>query len=155
MCDLAASSSGSVACNVTFSKYTVLFPNRYTAAPVCACFLVFSRIVFTKNQIVYHVTNAPMISLFTVVIALAFFWLWDKSVSATEVAVSFSSVMEKGEVWRVITASFSHLDLLHVGLNLSSLIGLVPLEIAWGSSRFFLLLLATPRSLVVSISGWW
>lgn len=86
-----------------------------------------------------------MISLFTVVIALVFFWLWDKSVSATEVAVSFSSVMEKGEVWRVITASFSHLDLLHVGLNLSSLIGLVPLEIAWGSSRFFLLLPATPR----------
>ena len=119
----------------------MLFPSRYTAAPVCKCFLLlfcFYYLVYSKNQIVYHVTNAPMISLFTVVIALIFFWLWDKNVDATEVAVSYSSVMEKGEVWRVITASFSHLDLLHVGLNLSSLIGLVPLEIIWGSSRFFL-----------------
>lgn len=81
-----------------------------------------------------------MISLFTVVIAVIFFWLWDKNVDVTEVALNYNSVVEKGEVWRIITASFSHVDLLHVGMNLSSLLGLVYLEMIWGSSRFFLLL---------------
>ena len=79
-----------------------------------------------------------MISLLTVGMGLVYFWLWDRSVDVQQVAMSYNSVVDKGEVWRIFTASFSHLNLLHVGMNLSSLIGLVPLEIIWGSSRFLL-----------------
>lgn len=105
-----------------------------------------------NNQVAYYLRVAPTISLLAVIIGLIWFWLWNSKVDAVEIASSYDSVVSKGEIWRIFTSSFGHLGLLHVGMNLSTLLSLVSLESQWGHVRFFLWSLI--RSLTCSMNMW-
>lgn len=51
-------------------------------------------------------------------------------------AVRGDLVLERGEVWRLITAAYLHGGLLHLAMNLSALVQLAALcELVWGSAR--------------------
>lgn len=51
-------------------------------------------------------------------------------------AVRGDLVLERGEVWRLVTAAYLHGGLLHLALNLSALVQLAALcELVWGSAR--------------------
>ncbi len=41
---------------------------------------------------------------------------------------SFTGIIEHGELWRLVSATFSHLDFMHILFNMSSLAGVAQME---------------------------
>jgi rhomboid protease GluP len=61
-----------------------------------------------------------------------------------------------GEPWRVLSAVFVHFGLLHIGLNMMSLVGLGrTLEPHFGSSRFLILYIVTGVLGFAATLWWW
>ena len=55
----------------------------------------------------------------------------------SSVGINYKSVVERAEVWRVFSSSFSHLSLLHLAMNVNSLLGSSYLEVLLGSVNYF------------------
>lgn len=79
---------------------------------------------------------APGTTLIGVLLCIIWFYLWNNSVDVSKTASSYISVIRKGELWRMISSSFSHFSLLHVAMNVSSLFSLASLEIEWGTIQY-------------------
>ena len=79
---------------------------------------------------------APGTTVIGVFIGLIWFYLWNNSVDVSKTASSYVSVIRNGELWRMISSSFSHYSLLHVAMNVSSLFSLASLEIEWGTIQY-------------------
>ena len=79
---------------------------------------------------------APGTTLIGVLIGVLWFYLWNTSVDVSKTASSYVSVIKNGELWRIISSSFSHFSLLHVAMNVSSLFSLASLEIEWGTIQY-------------------
>ena len=84
----------------------------------------------------------PITTLLLSVIFVVAYYLWAYKIDVSAVAYSYEAVVLKGEYWRVVTASFSHFDLLHLGFNAMSLYQLGSLEAVYGSAAFLYLNLA-------------
>lgn len=67
------------------------------------------------------------------------YWLYRHGLGSDQTAISYALVVDQGEGWRMITSAFTHLDLLHLGMNMAGLWSLgSELEPAAGSSAAFL-----------------
>jgi membrane associated rhomboid family serine protease len=42
----------------------------------------------------------------------------------------FAGIVEHGDIWRLVSATFSHLDFMHILFNMSSLAGVAAMEAA-------------------------
>lgn len=67
------------------------------------------------------------------------YYLWAYKIEVSAVAYSYEAVVTRAEYWRVVTASFAHFDLLHLGFNTMSLYQLGMLESVYGSATFLFL----------------
>ena len=81
------------------------------------------------------ITKRPITTLLLVVNIVIAYYLWAYKVEVSAVAFSYDAVVE-GEYWRMVTASFSHFDLMHIGFNMMSLYQLGVLEIVYSSVVF-------------------
>ena len=59
------------------------------------------------------------------------------SVQAAKFAVSYRTTVEDLESWRVVSASLSHLGVMHIAFNMASLYALGSLEGSLGALRYF------------------
>ena len=50
--------------------------------------------------------------------------MWNYRVELDHLAVSYDTAITQRQLYRVVTATFTHLNLLHVGFNVSALYGL-------------------------------
>lgn len=74
--------------------------------------------------------------MIAIVLVVIWFILWNYKVDVTRVASSYASVVRQGEVWRILSSSLSHLGILHLAVNVSSLLSLSSIEIQWGSIQY-------------------
>ena len=81
----------------------------------------------------------PVTTILLFIIFLVAYYLWAYNVDVSAVSYSYDAVVLRGEYWRVITASFAHFDLLHLGFNTMSLYQLGMLEAVYGSAAFIYL----------------
>lgn len=75
----------------------------------------------------------PVTTVITVVCCALWFYQWNWGVHAASVGMNYQLVVEKGHLWRTLTATFSHLDLMHILFNAMSLWSCGMAEVAWGS----------------------
>jgi membrane associated rhomboid family serine protease len=81
----------------------------------------------------------PTTTFLLLVNLLVAYILWANSVDVAAVSFSYDAVVNEGDYWRMVTASFSHFDLMHIGFNLMSLYQLGSLEFEYGSVAFMYL----------------
>lgn len=66
------------------------------------------------------------------------YYLWMAGIEVSAVSFSYDAV-SNGSYWRMVSASFSHFDLMHIGFNMMSLYQLGDLELVYGSAAFLYL----------------
>jgi len=78
----------------------------------------------------------PVTSLLLVAICYYYYVLWAGRTDPAAVAFSYDSIVNKGEWWRMVTASFAHFDLWHLIFNAMGLYQFGDLEFSYGSVVF-------------------
>lgn len=81
---------------------------------------------------------APVTLLFGIGMGVIWFICWNNRVDVSTVGIHYNAVVKHHELYRIFTASFSHLSLLHFAFNCSSLFSFVGLEVKLGSVSYFL-----------------
>ena len=64
------------------------------------------------------------------------YYLWASHVPVEDVAYSYEAVVNRKELYRVVTASIAHYDLMHIGFNLMAMWQLGTMETVYGSTVF-------------------
>jgi membrane associated rhomboid family serine protease len=83
--------------------------------------------------------SRPITTTILVINLIVAYYLWVYRIDASSVSFSYEAVVSRREYWRMITASFSHFDLFHIGFNMLSWYQLGSLEIIYGSMPFLYL----------------
>jgi membrane associated rhomboid family serine protease len=78
----------------------------------------------------------PITTLLLATICYYAYYLWANRVEVSAVAYSYDAIINKGEYWRMVSASFSHFDLLHLGFNCMGFYQLGMLEPVYSSFTF-------------------
>ncbi len=84
----------------------------------------------------------PVTSVILCVLCYYAYHLWSNRVEVSTVSYSYDSVINKGEYWRIFTASIAHFDVWHIGFNAMGLYSLGSLEPVYGSITYAYLSLA-------------
>mmetsp|Transcript_20220 Transcript_20220/g.20325 ORF Transcript_20220/g.20325 Transcript_20220/m.20325 type:complete len:675 (+) Transcript_20220:281-2305(+) len=82
--------------------------------------------------------NRPVTTSIILLLVSIAYYLWTYRVPVTAVSFSYDAMLS-GEVWRGVTASLSHFQLMHLGFNCMSMYQLGSLERVWGSVSFLYL----------------
>ena len=78
----------------------------------------------------------PVTTFLLAVIFYTAYVLWSSRTEVSDVSFSYDAVLNQGEYWRMVTASFSHFDAWHLLFNTMSLFQLGELEVTYGSVTF-------------------
>lgn len=81
---------------------------------------------------------APVTLLFGIGMGVIWFMCWNNRVDVSTIGIHYNAVVKHHELYRIFTASFTHLSLLHFAFNCSSLFSFVGLEVKLGSVQYFL-----------------
>ncbi|KAH3762406.1 rhomboid protein [Pelomyxa schiedti] len=84
--------------------------------------------LFREDALIYGVMRYPCAAGACALCLGIFLYQLAKSVPVHSVALSYESVVEKFEFWRVVSGSLSHAGVLHVAFNVSSLWALAAVE---------------------------
>lgn len=95
--------------------------------------LPFYHPVLSLKSPTTYIQQYPVTSLLTAVLCVIWFVIWNYKVDVTEFASSYNSVVNEGEMWRILSSSFSHESILHIAMNVNSLLSLSFLETRQGS----------------------
>lgn len=90
-----------------------------------------------------YLKTTPVTLFLSIIMIIIWFYCWNYSIDVSTVGIHYESVVHNHELLRIFTASFSHLDLLHIAMNISSLFSLSSVESYYGSIRYFLYYLFT------------
>jgi len=74
------------------------------------------------------VLQQPVTTIHVVVITFLWVYLYTKEIEVTKIAYQYDRCVNHQEYWRIVTASYSHLALLHLAFNMFSLWSLGPIE---------------------------
>lgn len=80
--------------------------------------------------------NQPVTTLLLLVIFAVAYYLWAYRIDVSSVSYSYDAVVVRGEYWRIVTASMSHVDAWHLLFNTMSLYELGALESIYGSLTY-------------------
>ena len=83
------------------------------------------------------IAETPVSAAVCAICVAYWLYLWNRRVEFEAVAFSYRKVVHDGERWRIITATFAHIEILHLLFNLYSLWGCRSVEAALGSFFYF------------------
>lgn len=110
----------------------------------------------SPSPLIRDLASRPLsTSILTLCVAIYAYQKW-RDVPVEAIAVSYRNVVEELQVWRVVTASLSHLGMMHLAFNMSSLYALGGLESRLGALRyamFSLDLVVLPVALLLAVHG--
>ena len=85
-----------------------------------------------------YLKESPVTLMIGSILCIIWFYCWNNRVDVSQVAIHYNAIMKQHELYRIFTASFCHLDFIHLIFNCSSLFALVEVELYLGSIRYFL-----------------
>ena len=115
---------------------------------------------FSDSRVFYPVTfvdylkAAPVTLFLGMGMGIIWFCCWNNDIGVADVGISYKSVFEKKEFFRFFSSSFSHISLLHFGLNCSSLFNLIGVEMYYGSFSYLLYVLFVGLFFISSLTLW-
>lgn len=71
--------------------------------------------------LIYEVLETPATASIVFVCCLSWLWINWRGIDYEDIGLSYEKVVEQGHYWRAVTASLSHVNLLHLAFNMSSL----------------------------------
>lgn len=83
--------------------------------------------------------SCPVTTALLLLLVGVAYMLWEHRVPADAVSFSYEAVVGRQQLWRTISASFAHFDLLHLGMNCMALWQFRGLEQAQGSLHYLCL----------------
>ncbi len=89
------------------------------------------------TDVTLFLLNCPVISLLLCMMTAIFVLLWQEKLSSHAVVSSASSIFQRFELWRIVSAALSHQSPLHFAMNMLSLCNLAFIEPMIGSHVFF------------------
>jgi membrane associated rhomboid family serine protease len=96
-----------------------------------------ARMLSSKSLMMTDIRTKPQTLLVVVGCCLFWFALWNNRLGWPDVGISYRNIVFGKEYWRVLSASFAHIDLLHLVVNMSSVYNLGSLEMLYGAPQFF------------------
>lgn len=81
--------------------------------------------------------SQPLNTTVMVVNTAIWFWMWNKRYGYEDVSTSYNKVVVERQYYRVVSATFCHLNLLHLVFNMGSLYTVGVLEASLGSFFYF------------------
>ncbi|KAJ3678182.1 hypothetical protein LUZ60_001985 [Juncus effusus] len=69
----------------------------------------------------YEILEKPASSFIILLCSAIWFYIQKKSISYSDVGLSYESALEGRQYWRLITSSFSHISVIHLVFNMSAL----------------------------------
>lgn len=80
--------------------------------------------------------SAPVSSITVLLCSVVWFYMWNNRVENSVTNSSYEKVVNKREWWRLITAAYTHLGILHLVFNMMATWNLSSLERAFGTLEF-------------------
>mmetsp|Transcript_8058 Transcript_8058/g.8087 ORF Transcript_8058/g.8087 Transcript_8058/m.8087 type:complete len:638 (+) Transcript_8058:148-2061(+) len=90
----------------------------------------------TQTSNIGQLLQRPITTVLLGIIFYVAYVLYSSRTDPADVSFSYDKVVNQGEYWRMITASFSHFDAWHLLFNTMSLYQLGELEVTYGSVTF-------------------
>lgn len=106
--------------------------------------------------------SQPVTMLLIALILFYGYYLWNNRVEVSDVSCSYDAIVNKCEYYRIVTSSFAHVDLMHIGFNLMALYQFGNLEAfvygsymyAWMSINLVVLTIMVMLVLMVGYAKW-
>ncbi|XP_062207750.1 RHOMBOID-like protein 13 [Phragmites australis] len=73
------------------------------------------------KPLVYEILEKPASSSVIGICSLIWFFIQKRSIGYADVGLSYETVVEGGQYWRIITSAFSHISVVHLVFNMSAL----------------------------------
>eukprot|EP01040_Poterioochromonas_malhamensis_P020452 gene20452-24406_t len=90
----------------------------------------------SSNSNLAKLWNQPVTTLLLLMIFAVAYYLWAYRIDVSSISYSYDAVVIRGEYWRMVTASMSHVDAWHLLFNTMSLYELGALESIYGSLTY-------------------
>lgn len=103
------------------------------------------------SSFVSYVVASPMNSLLVAFCSLLWLWMWNNRVPLDSVSISYRLVVNGRQWWRLVSAHFTHLDVMHILFNMGYLISVGKAEAFFGSLWY----LETSIMLLLASNGVW
>jgi membrane associated rhomboid family serine protease len=97
------------------------------------------------------IANAPLNTTMMVFCSVLWFVMWNKRMTFENVSVSYNAVVKNRQYYRIVSAAFTHANLMHIVFNMGSLYAVGVLEGALGT---YFYLRTTVLLLFVSMFLW-
>jgi len=106
------------------------------------------------EALIYEIIAQPITTCLVAIMIGIYLYHYSKNIDYTIIGLAYQKVVKEGHYWRAVTATFSHLNLLHLLFNMSSLWSLGSLEQLMGPVKyirdtFLLLILSTAIDILV------
>jgi membrane associated rhomboid family serine protease len=90
-----------------------------------------------ESSFAEYLLNCPANSFFVGVNMYLAFYIWSYRVNPMDIVSGYDLIVNDKQYYRIITASFAHLEILHLAFNMSTLYSLGRLEMAIGTLQYF------------------
>ena len=78
----------------------------------------------------------PLTSGVIGILCAVYFYIKSRQLGYNDVGLSYDRAIHQGELWRILTGQLSHIDLIHLLFNVSSLWSLGSLEVQRGHADY-------------------
>lgn len=102
-------------------------------------------------SILVQLAATPLNSSIIILCSLIWFYMWNRRITFEHVSISYRKVIDQYQYYRIITAAFTHLDLMHILFNMSALWSVGSIEI-WKGSLWYI---ETTILLIFLSKGFW
>ncbi|CAL8461946.1 g1477 [Coccomyxa elongata] len=87
------------------------------------------------TSILFQVLERPATSVVSTLLAAVYFYITSHTIGYAEVGLNYEQAVQKLELWRIVTAQLSHVELLHLLFNVSTLWSLGVVEESGSGAR--------------------
>ena len=92
---------------------------------------------YSQDSNIMDLIHHPINTLLIILMLYIYYLFITNKLDRNIATMSYESIIQKNEYWRIFSSSLSHFDITHIGFNLMSLYQFKDLEILFGSIKYY------------------